>query len=84
MGNVLGDLPMKELVEFIARELVHHPEQVVVSSRRTGTNLHLAIHAATDDVGRLIGRQGRTAEAIRILARVAGARKGLKVTVDIE
>lgn len=75
---------MKDLVEFIARELVHHPERVTVSSRRTGANLHLAIHAATDDVGRLIGRQGRTAEAIRILARVAGARKGLKVTVDIE
>ncbi len=79
-----GYLAMKELVEFIARELVHHPDRVVVSSRRTGSNLHLAIHAAGDDVGRLIGRQGRTAAAIRILARVAGARKGLKVTVDIE
>ncbi len=74
---------MKELVEFLALELVDQPDRVRVSTRRTGPNLFIDLTAAPGDVGRLIGRHGRTAEAIRTVARVAGARKGLRVTVDI-
>ncbi len=75
---------MKELLEFLACALVNEPEQVQVSTRRSGSNLHMRVTATQSDLGRLIGRHGRTAEAIRTVANVAAARKGLRVTVDIE
>lgn len=74
---------MKELVEYMTQTLVDHPEQVLVTTRRSGPSLFVEVTAASADVGRLIGRHGRTAEAIRTVAKVAGARKGLRVTVDI-
>ncbi|MBX7234756.1 MAG: KH domain-containing protein [Caldilineales bacterium] len=74
---------MKELVEYLTQTLVDHPEQVLVTTRRSGPSLFVEVTAASSDVGRLIGRHGRTAEAIRTVAKVAGARKGLRVTVDI-
>lgn len=74
---------MKELVEYLTQTLVDHPEQVLVTTRRSGPNLFVEVTASSSDVGRLVGRHGRTAEAIRTVARVAGARKGLRVTVDI-
>ena len=62
---------MKELVEFLALELVDQPDRVRVSTRRTGPNLFIDLTAASGDVGRLIGRQGRTAEAIRLEQGIA-------------
>lgn len=75
---------MKELLEFLACALVNEPEHVQVSMRRSGPNLYARVTATQSDLGRLIGRHGRTAEAIRTVASVAGARKGLRVTVDID
>lgn len=75
---------MKSLVEYIAANLVEDAEQVEVHSRRAGSNLYIDLTAAPGDIGRLIGRRGRTAQAIRTVARVAAARQGLRVNVDID
>ncbi|MCO6450340.1 MAG: KH domain-containing protein [Caldilineales bacterium] len=75
---------MKALVEYIASELVDHPEEVQVTTRKSGSNLYMDVTAAQEDVGRLIGRHGRTAQAIRTVARVAAARQGLRVVIDID
>lgn len=75
---------MKELVEYIAKNLVEYTEEVEVHSRRAGSTIYIDLTAASSDVGRLIGRRGRTAEAIRTVARVAATRQGLRVNVDID
>lgn len=75
---------MKELITYITNSLVEHPEQVRVQARRSGPNLYIDVAAASSDVGRLIGQRGRTAEAIRNVARVAAARQGLRVSVEID
>ncbi|HEY52407.1 MAG TPA: KH domain-containing protein [Caldilineae bacterium] len=75
---------MQELIEYIARSLVENPNQVRVSTHRSGSNLYIDVTAASGDLGRLIGRRGRTAQAIRSVAKVAGARQGLRVTIDID
>lgn len=75
---------MKDLVTYIATHLVEKPEDVQVRTRRSGSNLYIDLTAASADVGRLIGRRGRTAEAIRTVARVAAARQGLRVSIDID
>ncbi|NOZ50215.1 MAG: KH domain-containing protein [Chloroflexi bacterium] len=75
---------MKDLIEFIATSLVEHPGEVQVDSHHSGSSLFVDVTAAPGDVGRLIGKRGRTAEAIRAVARVAAVRQGIRVTVDIE
>ncbi|NOX61313.1 MAG: KH domain-containing protein [Chloroflexi bacterium] len=75
---------MKALVEYIAKALVENPDAVVVKARRSGHHVYVDISAASNDIGRLIGRHGRTAQAIRSVARVAAHRQGLRVTVDID
>ena len=75
---------MQQLIEYITRSLVENPDQVHISSHRSGPNLYIEVTAAPGDVGRLIGRRGRTAQAIRAVARVAAARQGLRVTIDID
>ena len=75
---------MKGLLEYIAGTLVDHTDEVYVTTRRSGIDLYVRVHAAADDVGRLIGRRGRTAQAIRTVAKVAAARQGLRVTVDFD
>lgn len=67
---------MRELIEYIAKELVDHPEQVRVTVLRGGQATVLRLHVAPDDKGWVIGRQGRVANAMRALLRVAAATKG--------
>lgn len=75
---------MKELVEYIAKSLVDDPSQVeVVEFRRSGSAV-LKLQVAQEDKGRVIGRSGRVANAIRSLLRVMGARQGTRVTLEIE
>lgn len=75
---------MKELVEYIAKSLVDDPSQVeVIESRRSGSVV-LKLQVAQEDKGRVIGRSGRVANAIRSLLRVMGARQGKRVTLEIE
>jgi hypothetical protein len=74
---------MKELVEYIARSLVNDPTQVKVVEipRRGGITVQLSV--AKEDMGRVIGRQGRVANAIRALLRVVAANRGTRVYLDV-
>jgi predicted RNA-binding protein YlqC (UPF0109 family) len=74
---------MRELVEFIARSLVDRPDDVVVteSSRQQATVLELQV--APDDLGKVIGRQGRTARAMRTVVASAAARQSRRYVLDI-
>jgi uncharacterized protein len=75
---------MKELVEFIARSLAGSPDQVSVRELETGgRSTILELRVAPDDLGRVIGRQGRTARAIRSLLTAASEKSGHNYTLDI-
>ncbi len=75
---------MRDVIEYIAQSLVENPDQVQIESHRVGGTLYVDVTAAPGDVGRLIGRKGRTAQAIRLVAKAAAARQGLRIVVDID
>mgnify|MGYP002684001041 CR=1 FL=1 len=75
---------MRELIEFIARSLVDNPDQVQVGqSRGSGGKIRLELRVARDDMGRVIGKSGRVANAMRVLLRVSAAREGKQVSLDV-
>ena len=74
---------MKELLEFLARELVDDPDAVVVTETADDRGVLLSLKVAPDDMGKVIGRAGRTARAIRTVVRAAATRRGTSVHVDI-
>lgn len=74
---------MKDLVDYVARSLVDKPESVRVTEIRSGPNIIVRLKVDRDDMGRVIGRQGRIAQAMRILLRVAGQREGRKTILEI-
>ena len=74
---------MKELVEVIAKALVDHPEEVRATERETDRTTIIELHVAQDDMGKVIGKQGRIAKAIRSVVKAAAARTEKKVVVDI-
>ena len=75
---------MKALVEYLAKALARHPNQVVVEEERFGDRIVLRLTVADEDKGRIIGREGRIANAIRSLLYVAATRAGVRATLDIE
>jgi uncharacterized protein len=74
---------MKELVETIARALVDHPEEVQVKSGEGAQVTVLELRVHPDDLGKVIGRQGRTAKAIRTLLGAAGMKHRKRYTLEI-
>ena len=74
---------MRELVEFLTRALVEHPDQVEVDEVDSNGDVVLEIRVAEDDLGRVIGRSGRVANAIRTIAKAAAARQDRRVMVEI-
>ncbi len=74
---------MKELLEYIARSLVDDPSQVFVKESRSGSTVIFELRVAPDDMGRVIGKHGRVANSIRSLLRVAAAKEGKRVQLDI-
>ncbi len=74
---------MKEIVEVIAKSLVDHPESVRVEEREEGNEVFLDLHVAADDMGKVIGRQGRIAKALRTVVKAAATRENKKVSVEI-
>ena len=74
---------MKELLTYVAQNLVEHPEQVTVTEVENGDELTLQLRVAPEDMGRVIGRQGRIAKEIRTVVRSYAQRTGVKVSVDI-
>jgi uncharacterized protein len=75
---------MKELIDFIARSLVDDPTQVKVIQGRRGGDINIRLQVAKEDMGRVIGRNGRVANAMRILLNVAAARTGKRASLDVE
>lgn len=74
---------MKELVEYIAKSLVDDPSQVEVTEIQGATSIILELRVAPEDMGRVIGRNGRVANAMRTLLRVVAAKQGKRVTLEI-
>ena len=74
---------MRELVEVIAKALVENPDEVVVNERTEGKNIIIELHVAQSDMGKVIGKQGRIAKAIRSVVKAASAKETKKVLVDI-
>ena len=72
----------RDVVEVICRALVDHPDAVDVREREHAGSMRVELRSAPGDLGKLIGRQGRTATAVRKLAQVAAGDAGLRVTVD--
>ena len=74
---------MKELVEVIAKSLVDNPDEVVVTEKDTGKSLVLELKVASSDMGKVIGKQGRIAKAIRSVVKAAASKEDKQVSVDI-
>ena len=74
---------MEELVRFIARNLVDEPDSVKVESREEGDTIVISLSVAPGDMGKVIGRQGRIAKAMRTVVKAASVREDKKYMVDI-
>ncbi len=74
---------MKELLIYVAQNLVEHPDQVSVTESVAGGETVLELQVAPEDMGKVIGRQGRIAKEIRTLIRSVAQREGKRVTVEI-
>ncbi len=74
---------MKELVEVIAKALVENPDQVEVTEKESGKTLVIELRVAPSDMGKVIGKQGRIAKAIRAVVKAAASKDDRKVVVDI-
>jgi predicted RNA-binding protein YlqC (UPF0109 family) len=75
---------MKDLLEYIVKSLVDDPTQVQVSEVQSGHTLILRVRVAPEDMGRVIGKSGRVVNSIRALLRVAAARDGLRLELEID
>lgn len=74
---------MKELLEFLARSLVDHPEQVRVEATESDNSVVLRLSVAPEDLGRVIGKQGRIARALRTVVKASAVKDGKQATVEI-
>ncbi len=74
---------MKELVEIIAKALVDYPNEVVVTEKETDKAIILELKVAQDDMGKVIGKQGRIAKSIRTVVKAAATKDDKKVVVEI-
>ncbi len=74
---------MKDLVEYIAKSLVNAPDDVVVTEEEAEEGIVLKLQVADEDKGRIIGKQGRIAQAIRTLIRVKAAKAGTRASLEI-
>jgi predicted RNA-binding protein YlqC (UPF0109 family) len=74
---------MKELVEIIAKSLVDHPDEVVVTEKETDKAIIVELKVASEDMGKVIGKQGRIAKSIRTVVKAAATKDDKKVMVEI-
>ncbi len=75
---------MKELVEVIAKALVDNPDEVVVTESQKGEDTLIELKVASADMGKVIGKQGRIAKAIRSVVKAAASKEDKKVIVEIQ
>jgi len=74
---------LKQLLEMLAKSLVDHPESVEVSQVEGERSIILEVKVAPDDMGKVIGKQGRIAQALRTIVKAAAVKEGKKVMVEI-
>lgn len=74
---------MKELLEFLARSLVDHPEEVRVEQSESADGVLLRLSVAKEDVGKVIGKQGRIARALRTVVKASAVKDGKQASVEI-
>ncbi len=74
---------MKDLVEYMAKALVDQPDQVQVEQHVSGSKVQLDLKVAKEDMGRVIGKGGKVANAMRLLLRVAAASEGKQASLDV-
>jgi predicted RNA-binding protein YlqC (UPF0109 family) len=83
-GNrVSGGTPLA-VVTYLVNSIASEPDAVVINTEERGDSVRFRIHVAADDMGRVIGRRGRVAQAIRTVVAAAGARDGVRTSVDID
>jgi uncharacterized protein len=82
VGSAEG-LTLKELLEYLARALVDSPDEVRVVATETETTVVLELMVAKDDVGKVIGKQGRIARALRTIVKASAVRDGKRAIVEI-
>ena len=81
-NRVRGALP-RAVLEYVATSIVDEPDGVVVEVDEGRRGVTLSLHVTPDDMGKVIGRRGRVAQAIRTVVRAAAAREGVDASVDI-
>ncbi len=74
---------MKELIEYMAKSLVDQPDTVQVEQHASGSKVQLELKVAKEDMGRVIGKGGKVANAMRLLLRVAAASEGKQASLDV-
>jgi uncharacterized protein len=82
-GNRIIGARARAVVEHVARNLAEEPDEIDIEVHERRDSVTLLVHASQSDVGRLIGRRGRVIQAVRQVARAAGASEGVRVTVDV-
>ena len=75
---------MKELVEHMAKSLVTNPAAVEVTAKEEGDSIELSLKVAADDMGKVIGKQGRIAKAMRMVLKAAAAKDGKRCNLEID
>lgn len=74
---------MKELLTYLATSLVDNPENITIEEKETDTTITFSVHVDEKDMGKIIGKQGKNAQAIRTIMKAAGSKSDKKVIVDI-
>lgn len=82
-GNRLVGSVARNVLDYVAKAIVDDPDSVMVEVDEGRSSISLRLNVSPDDMGRVIGRRGRTAQAIRTVVRAAAAREGLDAHVDI-
>lgn len=80
----IDEAGIKELVTYLVTSLVDDAEAVAVTSEQEGSTVTVTVSVAADDIGKVIGRQGRIVKAIRTVARAAGSQSNLNVEVEVD
>lgn len=80
----IDEAGIKELVAYLVTSLVDDAEAVAVTSEQEGSTVTVTVSVAADDIGKVIGRQGRIVKAIRTVARAAGSQSNLNVEVEVD
>ena len=82
-ANEVKGAMSRAVLEYVAKQIVDEPDSVEVEVDERGRRIDLRLHVAPDDMGKIIGKRGRVAQAVRTIVRAAGASEGVEASVDI-